>query len=138
MKASDLLTGRRRFLPDSGIIDVIKTSKKYDDDLQSHTARTLLIFETSNQHTWLVMTVKRLYVVLDDVRRPEAKVQWSTGRIPPNVITSERLEPSIRTGIVRINERERGWLFTKSLFSNITLEENIKIMNDDMLENPNQ
>lgn len=130
MKVADYLTGRRQFLSEAQIIELVEISKRYDDDLSFGASDALLIFETSNQHTWLVMTVRRLYVILDDVRRPQAKLQWSTGRIPPQVRTSERSE---RSGIVHFNDRERGWLFTKRLFVNIPIEEQIEKVARDVL-----
>ena len=126
----DFLTGRRRFLPEPEIIALIKTSTRYDNDLQVSKPAALVIFQTSNQQTWLVMTAKRLYVLLDDIRRPRAKVQWSTRRIPPKVRTSER---SDATGIVHFNEREKGWLFTKRLFANIPIENQIEQISGDVL-----
>jgi hypothetical protein len=39
--------------------------------------RTLLIFSTSRQHTWLVATTKSLACVLDDVRREDPRIQWT-------------------------------------------------------------
>ena len=134
MLVSDFLTGRRRFLPEPEIIALIKTSRRYDNDLQLGKPGALLIFETSKQHTWLVMTAKRLYVILDDVRRPQAKVQWSTSRIPPKVRTSKR---SDLTGIVHFNERERGWLFTKRLFANIPIEKQIELVAGDVRHGEN-
>ena len=130
MVLGNFLTGRRRFLSEPEITALIKTSTRYDNDLQLGKPGALLIFETSSQHTWLVMTAKRLYVILDDVRRPQAKVQWSTSRIPPKVRTSER---SDWTGIVRFNERERGWLFTKRIFANIPIEKQIELVARDVL-----
>ena len=134
MELGDFLTGRRRFLSEPEIIALIKTSTRYDNDLQLGKPGALLIFETSNQHTWLVVTAKRLYVILDDVRRPQVKVQWSTRRIPPKVRTSER---SDRTGIVHFNERERGWFFTKRIFANVPIEKQIELVARDVLHGQN-
>ncbi len=134
MGLADLFTGRRRFRSEPEIIALTKTSTRYDNDLQLGKPGALLIFDTSSQHTWLVMTAKRLYVILDDVRSPQAKVQWSTSRIPPMVRTSER---SDSTGIVRFNERERGWLFTKRIFANIPIQKQIELVASDVLHGQN-
>lgn len=134
MGLGDFLTGRRRFHSEPEIIALIKTSTRYDNDLQVGRPGALLIFETSNQHTWLVMTAKRLYVILDDVRRAQAKVQWSTRRIPPEVRTSER---SDLTGIVHFSKSGRGWFFTKRLFANIPIEKQIELVAHDVLHGQN-
>lgn len=133
MVLGDFLTGRRRFLSEPEIITLIKTSTRYDNDLQVGKPGALLFFETSSQHTWLVMTAKRFYVILDDVRKPQAKLQWSTRRIPPKVRTKERAERSEKTGIVHFSKRDRGWLFTKRIFANIPIEKQIELVANDVL-----
>ena len=56
-------------------IRLTKGFKSYAED--PTTASTLLFFETSKQHTWLVATRRRLYCVLDDTRNAGPLVDWS-------------------------------------------------------------
>ena len=70
--------------------------------------------------TWLVASGERLYCVLDDVRKRTPRLKWS---IPGSeLVDSETVtvpiatrDKSVRTGKLDIGER-RGWLFTKALF----------------------
>ena len=125
MKISELLLGQREFVSETQVIKRIKSSKRYDNDLEEGSAGALLIFETSSQHTWVVITVKRVYVVLDDIRRPEPRVQWTTMRFPLRVKTGSKTE---RTGLVYFNDREKSWLYSKRLFTIIPIAEQIKVL----------
>ncbi len=125
MKISELLLGQREFASETQINKQIRFSKRYDNDLEVGSASALLIFETSNQHTWVVITAKRAYVVLDDIRRPKPQVQWTTMRFPIRVKTGSKTE---RTGLVYLNDREKPWLYSKRLFTVIAIAEQIKVL----------
>ncbi len=75
--------------------------------------------------TWVVITARRAYVVLDDIRRPKPRVQWTTKRFPLRVKTGSKTE---RTGLVYFNDREKSWLYSKRLFTIIAIAEQIKIL----------
>ena len=84
-------------------------------------ARSLLIFETSKQHTWIVATGDRLYFVLDDVRRPAPRIARSVGRSElttraDGAIAVDTQSKSLRTGLVDVGRRRRGWFYSKALF----------------------
>ena len=116
------LLGYRSFASEPEVRKSIEHSMYYDASTESpEDAGSLLIFDTSRQHTWLVTTGKRLYFVLDDVRQPaprvrrsvptsELKVQ-SDGEVA--VITRPK---SVHAGLVDIGLRRRGWLYSKRLF----------------------
>ncbi len=123
MSVANLLLGRRDFCSENEIVEQIRRSKNYRNDLEEGPGYGLLIFDTSNQNTWLVCSPKRLYVILDDIRRPEPRVQWTTKQIPPKVGMDSKSE---RTGIVYLNERPKGWLYSKRIFATIPIEDQIQ------------
>lgn len=123
MSVANFLLGRRTFCSEHEIIERIKRSKNYRDDLAEASAHALLIFDTTNQHTWIVCSTMRLYIILDDIRRSEPRIQWSTKQIPPRVSLDTRSE---RTGVVRLNDRPRGWLYSTRLFATIPIESQIE------------
>lgn len=113
------------------IIAAIRESPDFDprkEDIAD--AEALLIFQTSKQQTWLVATRTRLYCVLDDLRRSFRPVRWSLGaeRLTRNglltVEISERPNTE-RTGLLDIGER-RSWLYSKKLFTNKSIEDEVK------------
>lgn len=123
MSVANFLLGRRTFCSDHEIIEQIRRSKNYRDDLAEGSAHALLIFDTTNQHTWMVCSTMRLYIVLDDIRKSEPRIQWTTKQIPPKVSLDTRSE---RTGVVRLNDRPRGWLYSKRLFATTPIEAQIE------------
>ena len=79
--------------------------------------------ERRGQHTWLIATGKRLYCILDDVRKDRPKVQWSLGKdklrdaagsLTVAISSADRHKNS---GVVHIGPR-RNWLYSKELFRN--------------------
>ena len=125
------LLGQNEFKSPNEIIQVLRDSPNFDPAKEdTATAEALLIFQTSKQQTWLVATRARLYCVLDDLRRSFTRVQWSigaekltqAGNVAAQVSTLDR---TTRTGLLEINER-RNWLFSKKLFTNRSLEDEIK------------
>lgn len=123
MSLANFLLGRRTFCPEHKIIEQIERSKNYRDDLVDGSAHALLIFDTSNQHTWMVCSTIRLYFILDDIRKSEPQIQWSTKQIPPKVSLDTKSE---RTGVIRLNDRPRGWLYSKRLFAAVPIETQIE------------
>jgi hypothetical protein len=132
MKLGEFLAGRPDFASKSEVIDSVRKSKNFDstdEDLQH--ADALLIFSTSKQHTWLVSTDKRLYCVLDDLRKDEPHINWSISRrdlIRDNqvVVSVGSRDKSEFTGLVDIGTAHRDWLYTKRLFSTESVEGSIR------------
>src|SRR4051794_36672251 len=80
--------------------------------------RTLLIFSTSKQHTWLVVTEKLLICVLDDIRKDVPRVQWG---MPIDTARTAQIDARLkteRTGTLDIGERKR-WLYSTRLFQEV-------------------
>jgi len=128
--AKKLFDFDKRFHSEDKIKSFIKFSKNYCRE-DPKEAQALLIFKTSKQRTWLVSTSERLYCILDDIRITKPRINWSMGRnsltdngkVSAKISTRDR---SDRTGLVDISSEHRGWLFTKSLFSNKPIDLSIK------------
>lgn len=123
MNLVESLLGYRSFATEPEIRGSIEQSKYYDATKESpEDAGSLLIFDTSRQHTWLVATGERLYFVLDDVRQPAPRIRRSVPRSELKVqsdggVAVVTRPKSARTGLVDIGLRKRGWLYSKDLFS---------------------
>ena len=122
MNLVESLLGYRTFSSEREIRHSIERSRGYDSSRESPDgARSLLIFETSKQHTWFVATSDRLYFALDDMRRPAPRIARSVGRSelmtrPDGRVAVDTEPKSVRTGLVDVGLRRRGWLYSKALF----------------------
>lgn len=54
-----------------GVMELVNTYPKLDSNEKA--SRGLLVFDTAQQHTWLVATQKRIFFILDDENTREAK-----------------------------------------------------------------
>lgn len=123
MSLVESLLGYRSFSSEPEIRKSIAQSKNYDASMESsEDASSLLIFDTSRQHTWLVATPERLYFILDDVRKPAPRVGRAVRRdelktLPDGRVAVNTQPKSDRAGLVDIGLRRRGWLYSKRLFS---------------------
>ncbi len=123
MNLVESLLGYRRFSSELEIRESIKKSKSHDSSSESlDDAGSLLIFETSRQHTWLVATRERLYFILDDARKPAPEVKRAVRRSdlktrPDGRIAVDTRSKSTTTGLVDVGLRRRGWLYSKDLFA---------------------
>ena len=123
MNLVESLLGYRRFSSELEIRESIKKSKSHDSSSESlDDAGSLLIFETSRQHTWLVATRARLYFILDDARKPAPEVKRAVRRSdlktrPDGRIAVDTRSKSTTTGLVDVGLRRRGWLYSKDLFA---------------------
>ena len=123
MSLVESLLGYRSFSSEPEIRRSIEQSKYYDASKESpENAGSLLIFDTSRQHTWLVATGERLYFILDDVRQPAPRIRRSVRRddlkaLPDGKVAVTTRPKSDRTGLVDVGLRRRGWLYSKRLFS---------------------
>lgn len=132
MKLKSYLLGLRELESKENIIHYIAKSSGFDSSKESaDNMNALLIFNTSKQHTWLIATSEKLYCVLDDVRRDSPKLQWiiskdkiiSNGRMVINISAHDKND---RTGVINFGDEHSGWLYSKSLFTSITIEEAIE------------
>lgn len=127
-----IILGRRNFKTKDEIIEFVKNSKNYDPKKEFlHDSEALLIFQTSNQQTWLVSTKERLYCILDDIRKDEPNINWS---IPKGRLVSKggvNIEiragnKSEKTGLLDIGTDHRNWLFSKDLFEQVDISNSIR------------
>jgi len=120
----------RRFATVDQVRDAIRLSKNYGlDGSAPQSAKPLLFFQTARQQTWLVKTPKRLYCILDDVRRPAPHVNWS---VPMADVLDEdgkllyKIEArdggSRNSGLVDIGPNHKDWLYSRKLFASRGVE----------------
>jgi hypothetical protein len=109
--------GLRHLIDESGLVENGESVK-----------RTLLIFSTANQRTWLVATGRQLFCILDDEKtRSSARlIQWRMPLLnasPVSVSTSSRGNPVVHIGT------RKNWLYSTSLHSSpIALRQDIESM----------
>lgn len=122
MSLVESLLGYRSFSSEPEIRKSIAQSKYYDASMESpEDASSLLIFDASRQHTWLVATPECLYFILDDVRKPAPRIGRAVRReelktLPDGEVAVNTRPKSARAGLVDIGLRRRGWLYSKRLF----------------------
>lgn len=132
MKVKTFLFGARDLLSKADIVAKIASSKNYQMELEEgDDPSSLLLFESSKQHTWLVATGRRLYCILDDIRNPEPKVNWSISRraLVENgtlKIDLKSREKSSTAGLVDIGLKHQNWLFSKKFFTNKDVADEIR------------
>lgn len=124
----------RGFESKTEIAERIRESKNFDKKTEDpKKARTLLFFKTRRQQTWLVATPRRLYCLLDDVRKLEPHINWSMRR--SKVIDDNgklkiklRTEPSAskKSRVVDLGTNHRGWFYTPALFEPSSIEKAIR------------
>lgn len=123
----------RPLLSEDEIKASIATSVNYKlDGSDPDSASALRIFATRRQNTWLVATPKRLYCILDDVRKPQPHMNWSIGR--DSLLGNDRAlafditsrSKSDRLGLVDIGPKHKDWYFSKSLFAAQPVEDAIR------------
>ncbi len=120
------ILGYRRFSDEPQIRTLVEKSKDFDSSEEStDSAQSLIIFQTSKQQTWLMSSTKRLYCILDDVRRPRPRVQWS---LPKNKVKVRARPKTEKTGLVDFDQRRRSWLFSAPLFEEKPIEDSIKAL----------
>jgi pimeloyl-ACP methyl ester carboxylesterase len=131
MEIRAVFLGRGGFKSPTEICNTLSESSVFDKNHEDiATAKPLLIFQTTQQQTWLVATKARLYCVLDDLPRSFTHVQWSipasdlieNGIVKIEILTQSKNE---RTGLVSIGAR-RNWLYSKKLFVSRRIENQIK------------
>ena len=130
MSLSKFSRGYREFMPSSAVPELITRSKNYQREDVSAT-EPLLIFKTSNQQTWLVATGRRLYVILDDVRKPEPSIIRS---VPKKRLVDDAGGLTLRLGERARSERTglldmqgyKALLFSHRLFSEERVSERVE------------
>lgn len=134
MDVRKFFLGQPEFKSPQEIIELVAESPQFDSQQESaQQAEGLLIFQTSRQQTWIVVTRLRLYCVLDDIGKGFTRVQWAIPReqcvaneqVTLPVEAHERGEPSDRSGLVDIGGH-RNWLFSKKLFTTESITDKLR------------
>jgi hypothetical protein len=126
------LIGHRELKSAKDIREAIKLSKYFNGDLEApDQAGTMLIFDTSKQHTWLVCTRERLYCILDDVRSEVPNVNWSMGRQDVLEGSTVTLSIEIRAnsdsaGFINFGQRHQNYYYSYKLFVDKAVREEIR------------
>ena len=117
--------GYRDFLKEEEVKQQISKSKYYTQSEDIKTAKAMNFFSTSIQKSWLIMTPRRLYCVLDDIKQPEASISWSipnskvvddSGKVILEIKVNDAYKEN--TGLIDFGSSRRSWLYSKSLFNN--------------------
>ena len=130
MKFSNFFDSDAFFHSDTEIKQWIKNSRNYEgEDLEL--TDLFMFFSTSKQRTYLVVTNKRIYCILDDSRKDAPHINWSMSK--NDVVDSNGLLFSIKTrdkskstGLVDISNKHKNWLFSKDLFLSTSIEVSMK------------
>jgi hypothetical protein len=132
MEFSQRVLGYRSFWDEPDIRALVRESKNFDESSEKiEEAKSLLIFQTTKQHTWLVSSKERLYCILDDGRKPKPRIQWSlskkrlkaSGAYTNSIKTRSKTES---TGVIDIGIRHKYWLYTKRLFPDKSIEHKVE------------
>ena len=131
MKLSALLFGDRDFYTSKDIEKFIVNSKNYSGIDEIDNTDSLLIFETSKQRTWLVVSPKRLYCILDDIRKNESNINWSMKKdklIQNNTVFLEIItkDKSDKSGLIDFGPTHKNWLYSKKLFPKTGIVQTVK------------
>ena len=80
--------------------------------------KSLLIFRTAKQQTWLVTTASTLFVVLDDAKTRTSKklVQTSFPKLQALPLTTQNSERIQGKKVVRFAAQETWWYYSRELF----------------------
>jgi hypothetical protein len=128
--SANFLLGKRDLTGPDEIVEFIKDVPEFDPKTEHpDKSGALLLFRTSQQQTWLVATSERLYCVLDDIRKPHPEVRWvmSKDELVANrelILPISARDYSRNSGRVDIGSH-KDWLFTKALFSAVSVEDAI-------------
>ena len=122
------LIGYRSFASEQDIRMLVRESEHLAADAS---LRTLLIFSTSKQHTWLVATPVSLVCVLDDVRKEVPRIQWSMPIDQAKQAEIAARSSSERSGLLDIGPRT-NWYYSKRLFAESGIIESVqRLINPD-------
>lgn len=122
MKSLKQFFGHREFWSEEEIAGHIVHSKNFrPEEEDPANAETLLFFETSTQHTWLVATAHRVYCILDDIRKPAPHINWAMSRSrifegSEMTLPITARDTSSRTGVLNFGPKHQRWLYSKHLF----------------------
>ena len=117
------ILGYRDFSPIEVIKDFISRNLPSEPSENIGSAKELLLFETTRQKTWLLVSNLRLFCILDDIAKDTFEVRWVMKKSEiieaGKIILPIAVHPEYKenTGLIDFGEKQKDWLFSKSLFS---------------------
>lgn len=122
-----LFMERENFVDENLIKKYIVESKYFNPDEEDiKSVGQLLILETDIQKTYLISSNKRLYFIVDDIRRQKPHVNWSIDK--SDIIANGHLTAPIeakrktsKAGILNIGNKFTNGLYSTDLFTEETL-----------------
>lgn len=137
------LLGFRDFSKLEEIKDYISANFSIEQDENIAKAQELIIFETSRQKTWLLVTENKIFCILDDIDKDSFDVRWHLTKdklVEDNkVILDIRINSDYKanTGLVDFGQNHKNWLYSKKLFptSDNLKQKIIGLINHKMLTN---
>ena len=133
MKFSGFFDDGSAFREIDDVKAAIKNSKNYKNE-SIDGAKALNFFKTSKQRSYLVVTDKMVYCIVDDVRKDSPRVNWSEKKevFDPLVISTH--PKTDKTGLVDFGDKHKNWLYTKANFINTEIASEVSSLllpNDD-------
>lgn len=115
------ILGFRDFTKIDDIKKYINLNLFYDKKEDIFNAQHLLVFDTTKQKTWLIVSNLRLFCVLDDIAKDTFIVRWNLNKseIIHNgsiILHIEVHDYSKNSGLINFGENHKGWLYSKKLF----------------------
>jgi len=118
--------GERSKADKSQIIESVKNSNSYNKSgiEEISNAEAILLRESKYQNSWLVRTNKRIYKVLDDIRKEGTTINWSRSIEKFNKSQNVNvMDYKPNTGkIVFKHKLDKEYRYSKKLFSNMNIE----------------
>lgn len=115
------ILGNRDFSTPNDIREAVKRSVNYAEE-NLDVAEMFYFFDTSKQRTWLVVTNRRIYILLDDIRKEDVGVNlsFSIERVYQDGKLLIDFNPGYKPnyGLIYFLKGKRGWIYSKSLFPN--------------------
>ena len=118
------ILGYRDFHKRNEIIEFIKNKFNPTDKEKIESSEEIILFRTSRQQTWLIVSNTTVYCILDDKEKKSILFKWkmnkeelidSVGNFNLNISTGDYKG---NTGTINFGEQHKGWLYSKKLFQN--------------------
>lgn len=103
------------FLTLAGAIHEVRTRAHLVDDEEPVAA--LNTFRTKAQRTWLVVTGRRLFCLLDSEKTRSRRIQWHIPLLEADPVSAKPRPQKKHSGVLNIGPK-RNWLYSVKLFPN--------------------
>ena len=125
--------GLREFHNKNQIVKFAANSKNFNIDGKEsiENADALLILSFDELKTWLVVTNRRIYRIVDNLRAKKPRIAWSVAlrRIDLNRKLAKTIPINKFTGQVRYSFWDkRNYKYTQELFLDLSLEEKLNAL----------